>query len=226
MQDAITISPSDLTFLWEECPRCFYLKVMRKFSRPSMPFPKIFTRIDGLMKTYFQERSTHEFSQDLPAGSIRFKDQWVVSRPITMGGQTTTLTIRGKFDCVVNFEDGTYGVVDFKTSEARPEHIPFYSRQLHAYTHALEYPAPMKLGLSPVTRMGLFVVEPTDMIRLPDGRIAYIGNVTWQECPRDDRWFYEFLGDILNVLEQPEPPLSGEACTFCKYREASRLLGY
>ncbi len=36
------ISPSDLTFLWDECPRCFYLKVRHKFKRPGLPFPKIY----------------------------------------------------------------------------------------------------------------------------------------------------------------------------------------
>lgn len=27
MSDLIKLAPSDLTFLWEECPRCFWLKL-------------------------------------------------------------------------------------------------------------------------------------------------------------------------------------------------------
>ncbi len=45
-----------------------------------------------------------------------------------------------------------------------------------------------------------------------DGQIAYLGDVTWLEIPRDDDWFLGFLGKVLDVLDQPEPPPSGEKC--------------
>ena len=50
------LSPSDFAFLWEECRRCFYLKVVSDFKRPSTPMPKIFTTIDQLMKQRFAGR--------------------------------------------------------------------------------------------------------------------------------------------------------------------------
>ena len=50
------LSPSDFVFLYEECKRCFYLKVARDYQRPRGPFPKIFTIIDGLMKDFFDGR--------------------------------------------------------------------------------------------------------------------------------------------------------------------------
>ena len=56
MTDTVTLSPSDLTFLWSECPRCFYLKYKLQIKRPSAPFPSIFGKIDLLMKGYFAER--------------------------------------------------------------------------------------------------------------------------------------------------------------------------
>jgi len=43
------LSPSDFAFLWEECKRCFYLKVVRGFARPRMAFPQIFNAIDSAM---------------------------------------------------------------------------------------------------------------------------------------------------------------------------------
>jgi hypothetical protein len=58
-----------------------------------------------------------------------------------------------------------------------------------------------------------------------DGQIAYLGDVTWLEVPRDDDWFLGFLGKVLDVLDQPEPPLSGAKCGWCQYREAARSLG-
>ena len=53
-----TLSPSDLTFLWDECKRCFYLKVRENFRRPSAPFPSIFGLIDRLMKDIYLGEST------------------------------------------------------------------------------------------------------------------------------------------------------------------------
>lgn len=34
----IMLAPSDFAFLWDECPRCFYLKVVRKEAGPEHRF--------------------------------------------------------------------------------------------------------------------------------------------------------------------------------------------
>ena len=151
MNQTWKLSPSDLTFLWDECPRCFYLKVVHGFNRPFSPFPKIFNQIDKLMKGYFQGKPTLEISSTLPEGSVQFGERWVTSDLISFPKRNASCFIKGKFDTVVEFSDGSFGVVDFKTSAAKPEHIEFYSRQLHAYAYALENPAPGSLRLSPIS---------------------------------------------------------------------------
>lgn len=35
----IELSPSDLTFHWGEYKRCFYLKLVNKFTKSSLPLP-------------------------------------------------------------------------------------------------------------------------------------------------------------------------------------------
>jgi hypothetical protein len=220
------LSPSDLTFLWDECPRCFYLKVVRGFNRPSAPFPRVFSRIDRLMKAFFDGKSSAEISPTLPPGVIRVDEHWVVSNPIPLPGHSAACYIKGRFDALVEFDDGGAGLVDFKTSESRPEHVAFYSRQLHAYMHALENPAPRSLGLAPVTRLGLLVVEPLEMTFTPGGQVAYLGGVTWMEIPRDDSAFLAFIDRVLSVLEAAEPPPAGASCAFCQYRQAARESGY
>jgi hypothetical protein len=60
----------------------------------------------------------------------------------------------------VQFEDGSYGLVDYKTSDARDEHAAFYSRQLSAYAYSLEHPASGALSFAPVKRLGLFIITP------------------------------------------------------------------
>ena len=159
------LSPSDLTFLWDDCKRCFYLKVVNKIARPSTPMPSIFIKIDGLMKSFYQGKATGELCPDLPPGFVQFGEKWVESQPISLPGYTSACYIKGKFDTVVRFADGSYGVVDFKTSTPKPAHLAFYGRQLHAYAYALEHAEVDKFSLSPISRLGLLVVEPNDIER-------------------------------------------------------------
>jgi hypothetical protein len=220
--DIYKLSPSDLTFLWDECPRCFYLKVRRGFDRPRAPMPSIFNKIDRLMKSYFEGQPASEIDPSLAGGVVRFGEKWVESLPLSLPGRQAGCYFRGKFDTVVSFRDGSYAVIDFKTSEARPEHVAFYSRQLHAYAHTLEHPAAGRFSLQPVTRLGLLVVEPRAMEKTADGRIAYLGHVTWQEIPHDQIGFMDYIDGVLAVLEQPVPPPAGQDCPFCAYRQRAR----
>ena len=226
MNQLLKLSPSDLTFLWDECPRCFYLKVVEGFYRPAMPFPKIFNQIDRLMKDFFEDLPTEEMSPDLPPGKVAFSNKWVNSNPITFSHHSVGCYIRGIFDTVLQFSDGTYAVVDFKTTKPKQEHINFYSRQLHAYAYALEHQKSGSFNLNPVTRMGLLCVEPTAMSRTETGSLAYEGNVTWQEIPKNEQHFLEFIDSILDVLDSPMPPEAGSTCKFCQYREDARKTGY
>ena len=218
------LSPSDFAFLWEECKRCFYLKVARGFYRPRTPFPGIFSVIDRLMNEYFNGRPNAEISETLPPGLVKYGESWVESRPIALPGRASTCFIRGRFDSVLEFEDGSYGIIDFKTTSTQSDHLPLYTRQLHAYTYALERAAPGNLALSPITRLGLVCVEPDELVRDAQGRISYTGNVEWKEMPRDDAAFDAFLGEVVTLLDLPEPPAPGRRCEFCRYRTAARKM--
>jgi len=226
MNDSYKLSPSDLTFLWDECQRCFYLKVVHKFNRPGMPFPKIFTQIDRLMKEFFYQLPSEEISPELPPGRVAFADKWVYSEPISSPNRSCSCYIRGVLDTVLQFEDQSYAVVDFKTTQPKPEHINFYSRQLHAYTFALENPHPGKFSLKPVAKMGLLCVEPTRMNRTRQGNLAYEGQVTWLDCPKDEAAFLAFIDQVLEVLDQQEPPEANPECGFCNYRSSARETGF
>jgi hypothetical protein len=226
MNKLYKLSPSDLTFLWDECQRCFYLKVVHKFNRPTMAFPKIFTLIDQLMKDFFYELPAQEISQDLPPGKVAYSGKWVNSNPISFPHHEASCYIRGIFDTVLEFADGTYAIVDFKTTQPKAEHINFYTRQLHGYAYSLENPGPGNFSLKPISKMGLLCVEPVKMNRTKEGKLAYEGDVTWLECPKDDQEFLDFLDSILDVLDAPSPPPANPNCSFCSYREDSRSTGY
>lgn len=211
------LSPSDFAFLWEECRRCFYLKVARGLTRPRMPVPKIFTIIDLQMKREYTGSRTERISEGMPPGGVAFDERWVESIPIAISGRASTCYIKGKFDTVLKLDNGTYAVVDFKTSQTKPEHVSLYGRQLHAYAYALEHPAPKNFGLAPVSVLGLVVFEPQSYTH-HDGTANLSGLVSWIEVPRNDEEFMAFLSQILSVLEAPEPPNPHPYCKWCMYR--------
>jgi hypothetical protein len=221
----IKLSPSDLTFLWDECPRCFYLKHVHGITRPAAPFPAVFGAIDRLMKAQFAGRPASDIDLSLPPGVIDVSEKWVESLPILFPGHSMRLFLRGKIDAFIGFEDGSYGIIDFKTSEPKKEQIPFYSRQLHAYAYALQHPAPGRLAFSPITRMGLYVEAPQATLAATTSQISFHFRSTWMEVPIDENEFIGFLGRVLALLELPEPPAPGESCEYCQYRQHARQHG-
>jgi hypothetical protein len=126
---------------------------------------------------------------------------------------------------MLGFDDGSYGVVDFKTSEPKPSHIPFYSRQLHAYAYALEHPAPDKLHLSPISRLGLLVEAPHATWVESTEEINFHFTSTWMEIPYAEDGFLRFIDLVVTLLELPEPPPAGENCDYCRYRQHAREHG-
>jgi hypothetical protein len=219
------LSPSDLTFLWDECPRCFYLKVVRGFNRPASAFPSIFGRIDRAMKTYYADKTATDISASLPAGKFYFAEQFIVSTPLVRSGFSDTVYFSGKFDAILEFDNGSYGLIDFKTSEPKAEQIAFYARQLQAYVYALENPAPGKLRKSPVTHLGLLYFSPHTLKFADEENLALHGTIAWRPIIRDDAAFMSFIDQVLTVLTLPEPPEASPNCTFCQYRRKAREFG-
>ena len=218
----LKLSPSDFAFLWEECKRCFYLRIARGFQRPRPIMPKIFTLIDSEMKTFYSQKRTEDIAKGMPPGIVAYGEKWVESLPISVAGFASTCYVKGKFDTVVRFDDGTFGVVDFKTSQRKSEHIPLYSRQLHAYAHALEHPARGGFAASPVTQLGLLVFEPSQYTQGKTGRVGFAGDISWVPVPRDDAKFMGFLTEVMTILESPEPPPANPECEWCRYRKNSK----
>jgi CRISPR/Cas system-associated exonuclease Cas4 (RecB family) len=211
------LSPSDLTFLWDSCKYCFYLKVKHNIVYRGA-FPSIFGKMTNLTSNFYQDKPTSEISLDLPPGTMKLKEKYVTSAPIPISGSSAQAYIRGRFDAVIEFEDGSYGVLDYKTSDAKDEHAAFYSGQLSAYAYALENPAPNALHISPVSRLGLFVVTPERFEMSMNGDTVFVNKTTWVEVQRDDEAFLSLIGEILAILEAPTPPESAKGCPACNYR--------
>lgn len=211
------LSPSDFAFLYEECKRCYYLKVIHNISRPSIPLPSVFSKIAGLLKDYYHGKHTKELHSALPAGTVKYGEKYVKSKPIQLPGHKATCFISGRFDIVVEFEDKTYGVIDFKTGKPNEEYHNLYRRQLHAYAYALENPAPGALKLSPVTKLGLLYFYPSKVSQKNIEWLSYEAKIYWEEISKNEGWFLEFVGEVLAVLESPQSPAPSPNCLWCSY---------
>jgi hypothetical protein len=182
--------------------------------------PTIFTLIDLQCKDFFYDRRTEEISSELPPGRVVYGEKWVESSPIQFSGVDHTCYIKGKFDTAIQFDDGSYGIIDFKTINPKDKHIPLYSRQLHAYAYALENAAPYKFKLHPIRVIGLVCVEPKQILKLnSNGFLANRLEVSWINIPRDDGAFKQFLREVVQLLSQPSPPLHNGECIWCEYRD-------
>jgi hypothetical protein len=217
------LSPSDFAFLWEECKRCFYLKVKMGFIRPRSIMPKIFIKIDGLMKKKYADQRTESIASGLPNGKVLSGEKWIQSEIISR--PSGSCYIVGKPDTLLEFDDGTFGIIDFKTSETKPEHVSLYGRQLHAYAYALENNAVGKPHYKPISKLGLLVYEPSMLYVNENGIVSLQGSMDWIEITRDDNSFMSFLDEMLSVLNQSTPPGGSPACEWCQYRDTSRRTG-
>ena len=220
-----TLSPSDLTFLWDGCKRCFYLKVKHNIVYRG-PFPGMFGKMGDLTSNFYLDKPNREISPGLPAGIVKYREKWVKSIPISFPGTSAQCVIKGRFDAIMAFEDGSYGIIDYKTSDASEEKAAFYSRQLSAYAYALENPDPGALSITPITHLGLFIITPNRFERMPDGELAFGTRTTWMDVPRDDAAFLAFLTGVVRLLDAPTPPEPAGDCGLCNYRKNYSEAGF
>jgi hypothetical protein len=216
------LSPSDLTFAYEGCKRCFYQKVVNNIAQPSIPLPSIFSQIASLLKNHYDGKPTSELHAALPPGIVSLGEKFVRSAPIKLPNHDSTCYISGRFDIVVSFDDGSHGVIDFKTSTPSNRSAAIYSRQLHAYAYALEHPAPGRLALSPITKLGLLYFYPESVSQQNLKRLAYEADITWIEIEKDEAGFLKFIDEVMDVLELPEPPGHSPDCQWCNYLSKSQ----
>lgn len=218
------IYPSSLSFLYNGCKRCFYLDVVHGIRQPSIPLPGIFTKIAGLLKVQYENKRTDELHPALPPGTIRYGEKYVKSKPIDLPGRSDTCYISGRFDTVVEFDDGSYGVIDYKTGKPKEENKELYGCQLHAYSYALTNPAYKSLELTPISKLGLIYFYPEDTAQDEVGSLSYIARIHWVEIEKNEQAFLDFLDEVMNILESPHPPEPSPDCKWCNYHERLRRL--
>lgn len=211
------LSPSDLTYLFEGCKFCFNVKIKHRISQSSIPLPGIFSAIAGVQKNFYAGRRTEEFCKDLPPGIVRFGEKWIQSVPIRFKNSSNTCYIAGRFDLVIEFDHGGFGVIDCKTASPSEVKTRMYGRQLQCYAYALENPAPTKLALSPINKLGLLYFQPFGFEQITEGQQAFQGDSVWREVRMDKQSFLDFMSSVIEVLDSENIyPQTCNHCNYCK----------
>ena len=215
--------PSDLTFLYDGCKRCFVHKVRDQIAQPSIPIPQVFSIIARLQKETYENRRTEEVDPDLPRGVFILGEQNVRSRVLSFPSVSGTCRIVGRLDMAIRLDEGGFALIDFKTGVPSEEKTRLYARQLHAYAWALEQPDGDSPALIPVRRLGLIYFVPYEVVPpwKTGGAQLLGGTLEWREIPRDDEAFRTFLTQVIRLLEGPLPA-AAPGCPWCRY---VRLVG-
>ena len=88
------ISPSDLTFLWNECKKCLWLKYNHKISTPG--FMPLVGPTATFQERIYQGLPTDQLDTKLPKGIVTSWGAGVESTPIVIKGKATKRRIKGK----------------------------------------------------------------------------------------------------------------------------------
>jgi len=205
------LSPSDFKYLYEDCKHCYWQKVKKGISLPSIGMPGVFTKMNSLLQDAIIGMDLREINKALPAGKIEVKEGFLKSKPIPPANECF---ISGRFDIASELDDGTYAVIDFKITDPTENKIQKFFSQLHAYKFALENPA--YGAAKKVSKMGVIAINPEE-ISFPGENVIFRAKPQWFEIEEDMNRFYAFIGEISKLLNGPAPE-ENENCQWCHYR--------
>lgn len=218
--------------LFMQCPRCFWLDVRLKITRPSSPPFNINKTIDELFKKEFDAHraagTPHPIMTDNQVQAIPYQhqdlDKWRYNfTGVTALHEPTNLHVFGAIDDVWVNDLGELIVVDYKaTSKNKEVDIDSdwqmsYKRQLEVYQWLLR-----QNGFT-VNDTGYFVYTNArldldgfgDKLEFKTKLIPYEGN---------DNWVDPTLKNMKNCMDGEMPPVGqaamGGDCEFCMYAKA------
>lgn len=92
-------SPSDFSFLYEGCKRCFYLKVTSTIAQPSISLPAVFSKIASLLKDRYTGKHARELHPAFPAGRVVLGEKRVQPQSIHVSGRDVACYEQGRGLC-------------------------------------------------------------------------------------------------------------------------------
>ena len=233
---ALKFSPSSLTYI--NCKRCFYLSYNYGINY-SGGFPGVFSTFDISHKKRFQNLSTKEMFSKLPDGKfyktvnaedakIRKKNQEAqfkemelpsfIKSAILKDNKSREFFLAGKPDLVVKFDNGTYGILDFKTT-SEDDKTQAYKHQLEAYAQIFQTPGSTGIAktpkLFPISYMGLIQFTPKDIFEHNDLNYKQNFNINHYQLNRNKNDFYNHITSLIDIIVEKKIPAFNSRCSIC-----------
>ena len=224
-KQSVTLSRWQLN-LYSECKHCFWLVNHCSIKQPkSLPFA-LNSAIDGLLKVEFD---AHRAAGTLPPilspleGKAKlFTDTEKLQtwrnnfRGVRWTDPASGHTLFGAVDDVLQFNDGSLAVIDYKsTGSAQPTIYDSYQLQMDVYTYLLK-----QLGFRTALKsyFAFFLVVKDDGF---NGRLPFREQLV-EVTPTPERVAAIWSGAAALALSD-SPPASGETCDLCRwYGEAAK----
>lgn len=203
-----TLSPSKLN-LMEECPRCFWLSLVKKIDRPRGPMSSIPIKMDSILKKYFEKYRIKGQIPPLLEGKITGK--FPAGIPKTLYAEHNGVKIKGLPDEYLETEEGYIVPFDHKTkSKPVEEAHPSYQLQMDVYTYLLKMN-----GYKTVNKAFLAFYYPCDC-DVHKGLDIQCQILDVKTNPERIKALLEKANKLLNE----DIPKASEKCEYCKWREA------
>lgn len=214
------IAPSDLTFGFSTCKRCIWIKYWYSFELKK-DFPLVKT-LSTVQEELFRRAPMPSLDASLAPGVVKQWGQWVKSRNIVINGVETPWKLRGIYDLLGHYEDGSVGIIDCKVSDSDRDNGDFYAPQLEAYAYTLENPLSGKAFS--VSSMGLLIwklagVAQTRPNELVSNEMGFGVNQVYVPVARDPDRLTRLLEEFITVIDG-DCPDAGADCHACNFFEA------
>jgi hypothetical protein len=213
------IAPSDLTFGFSTCKRCIWIKYWFSFElKKDFPLVK---SLSTFQEEYFRRAPMPTLDPSLPAGTVKQWGQWVKSKNIVINGVESQWKLRGIYDLLGHYDDGSVGIIDCKVSDSERDSGDFYAPQLESYAYTLENP--LSGRAFPVKTMGLLIwklagVAQTRPNEFVSNEMGFGVNQVYVPVERDPDRLSRLLEEFISVIDGEEPA-AGENCHACNYLE-------
>ena len=205
------------------CPRCAWVRLHVK-NLPYQSFPGIFSSIDRYNKLIVHNHFDREghappwLAELGEAGEYLEPPHWSSFKTLD---EETGITLRGEADGIFKLHDGSYVIVDYKTSRYSPAQqgmFKNYEVQLNAYAFIAE-----RNEISPVSKLALVYMEPatdTETAQEPslvDSRgftMGFRAKVVEVELRRSEL-LPPFLRKARSIWDMDAPPTGTRDCKVC-----------
>ena len=214
----IKLSPSSMNLI-EECPRCFWLQIVKKTPRPAGIFPSLPSGVDKMLKEHFDRfRDNNKLPPELKElKDVKlFEDKDLLKtwrnnfKGIEFYDEENDVLLHGAVDNILSKENKLI-VLDYKTRgfALKEDTAHHYQDQLDIYNYLLR-----KNGYETEDYAYLLFYLPEQVMET--GEFKFKNELVKMEVDVEHaEGLYKRAVDII----KGKMPEAGKDCTFCKWRE-------